>query len=565
MAKEYQFNWKPNIPPALIDGTFFDRYDDESTCLDLNAHVCIDDYGFFLYWSCEGKDAVVIDLVQLWEARVAGLPKDGRILFELEQRGPRETLEERTVWITYGLDLVAVNSFYIVAQDIEIAKLWRNGINEILKNCKMKHISYMTSLMKNWRYLCLSLNDRRKIAIKNIVKMFISGKTEKMVQKCLSDLGLSGDKVGEIHIQFKNSTKCFQEREELDVELFTFEKYLRLYYKICPRTDVQELFVRLSGQKEYLTMERLINFLNEEQRDPRLNEILFPFFDQKRTQQLINKYETDENYVNNGKMSGDAFLRFLMSNENAPVFLDRIELYQDMDQPLCHYYINSSHNTYLTGRQYGGKSSTEIYRQVLLSGCRCIELDCWDGTGDNKGEPIITHGKAMCTDVFFKDVLYQIKDTAFARSEFPVILSFENHCSRPNQHKMAKYCMEIFGDMLLSKPFDDYPLEPNIPLPSPNRLRKKILIKNKRLKSDIEKLQMDQFLREGKLDEEDEAIESPEAVVGEDIDAPREDIQIKEIDEAHPEFKSNFISKLKPLSFTKKPQVFLNIFQILIF
>lgn len=32
---------------------------------------------------------------------------------------------------------------------------------------------------------------------------------------------------------------------------------------------------------------------------------------------------------------------------------------------------------------------------------------------------------------------------------------------------------------------------------------------------------MDQFLREGKLDEEDEAIESPEAVVGEDIDAPR--------------------------------------------
>lgn len=39
-------------------------------------------------------------------------------------------------------------------------------------------------------------------------------------------------------------------------------------------------------------------------------------------------------------MSGDAFLRFLMSDENAPVFLDRVELYQDMDQPLCHYYIN---------------------------------------------------------------------------------------------------------------------------------------------------------------------------------------------------------------------------------
>lgn len=74
--------------------------------------------------------------LQLWEARVAGLPKDGRILFELEQRGPRETLEERTVWITYGLDLVAVNSFYIVAQDIEIAKVIFR-----IKNCGFQKMS----------------------------------------------------------------------------------------------------------------------------------------------------------------------------------------------------------------------------------------------------------------------------------------------------------------------------------------------------------------------------------------------------------------------------------------
>ena len=64
----------------------------------------------------------------------------------------------------------------------------------------------------------------------------------------------------------------------------------------------------------------------------------------------------------------------------------------------------------------------------------------------------------MCTDVFFKEVLYQIRETAFLRSDLPVILSFENHCSKSNQLKMAKYCLEIFGDMLLSKPLDDHPV-----------------------------------------------------------------------------------------------------------
>ena len=31
---------------------------------------------------------------------------------------------------------------------------------------------------------------------------------------------------------------------------------------------------------------------------------------------------------------------------------------------------------------------------------RCVELDCWDGKGEDQ-EPIITHGKAMCTDILF--------------------------------------------------------------------------------------------------------------------------------------------------------------------
>ena len=41
-------------------------------------------------------------------------------------------------------------------------------------------------------------------------------------------------------------------------------------------------------------MPKLIDFLNEKQRDARLNEMLYPCYGDKRCMQIINKYEPDE-------------------------------------------------------------------------------------------------------------------------------------------------------------------------------------------------------------------------------------------------------------------------------
>lgn len=139
---------------------------------------------------------------------------------------------------------------------------------------------------------------------------------------------------------------------------------------------------RTQGKANEINIDQFVNFLNEKQRDPRLNEILYPLYDEKRAMEIINTYEQSEEVRSRKTLSKDGYIRYLMSDENAPVFLDRLDIYQDMDQPMSHYYINSSHNTYLIGRQFGGKSSVEMYRQVLLAGCRCVELDCWDGKGN---------------------------------------------------------------------------------------------------------------------------------------------------------------------------------------
>jgi len=49
-----------------------------------------------------------------------------------------------------------------------------------------------------------------------------------------------------------------------------------------------------------MTAEQFMWFLNEQQRDPRLNEILHPFCDAAKAQSLITKFEPDDRLAEAG-------------------------------------------------------------------------------------------------------------------------------------------------------------------------------------------------------------------------------------------------------------------------
>ncbi|XP_069484497.1 1-phosphatidylinositol 4,5-bisphosphate phosphodiesterase zeta-1 isoform X2 [Ambystoma mexicanum] len=188
---------------------------------------------------------------------------------------------------------------------------------------------------------------------------------------------------------------------------------------------------------------------------------------------LIREHQITRPGMKKGYMSMEGFAR-MMTSPDMYIFKKRDKkVNQNMNLPLCHYFISSSHNTYLSSDQLVGKSELTAYASALLGGCRCVEIDCWDGPNN---EPIVTHGGTLTSKLLFKDVLEIIKTCAFAKSPYPIILSVENHCNPSQKDVMAVHLKNILGDMLVTQPLRK---DGEYVLPSPEQLKHKILIKDK--------------------------------------------------------------------------------------
>lgn len=180
------------------------------------------------------------------------------------------------------------------------------------------------------------------------------------------------------------------------------------------------------------------------------------------------------------RINKDQFEAYLLASENEAFNPEKEQLKEKyMDRPLSEYFCNSSHNTYLIGDQYKSASSVEMYSNALYRGARCLELDIWDGGKNTSGMPIpvVWHGGTLTTKINFVDIIKTIKVFLnFHPDSYPIILSFENHCSIPYQQVMATQLTAILGDSLY------VPTEASLfgDLPSPNSLRGMVVIKGRR-------------------------------------------------------------------------------------
>uniref|UniRef100_A0A8C7SKQ1 Phosphoinositide phospholipase C n=2 Tax=Oncorhynchus mykiss TaxID=8022 RepID=A0A8C7SKQ1_ONCMY len=362
----------------------------------------------------------------------------------------------------------------LVATSVEEARQWVNGLEKIISNMK--------KLNRQQTIKCILIYNVLRKADKNKDNMM----TLKELKHFLRQINIEVDETYAKLLFTKCDTSNSGTLEGSEIKHF--------YDLLTHREEIDVIYEKHAATGGQMSAQDLLNFLLNEQREVATLEDAL---------RLIEKYELDDSAKHMNHMTKDGFLMYLQQEEGSIFNPAHKKVFQDMSQPINHYFISSSHNTYLMEDQLKGPSSTEAYIKALMKSCRCVELDCWDGA---HGEPVIYHGHTLTSKVLFKDVIKAIKEYAFKTSEYPVILSLENHCTLEQQKLMAKHMISILGSALLTSPLED---QMPTAFPSPQELKGRFIIKGKRLnKLDAVFSNTSPGVEDDCVSEEDEAAET---------------------------------------------------------
>ncbi|CAD5214162.1 unnamed protein product [Bursaphelenchus xylophilus] len=367
-------------------------------------------------------------------------------------RKDRELQRFQSDWIlivSYGHGFV-LNHWILLFDSAEACKHWCQGLQHLrMEWMEASHFLIMERWLRKQFYSIVNM-DTNTITIRHM-KPFV-----------------------QTTLQCKVQSKQLQEITEGEMG---FEAFVLAHNRLQNLNFIfQKYFQFLSDENQRVTVDNFFNFVQEYQHD----EI---GFSKDTAVDFLRSYLREVDLcrdIPEPFLTTEEFVDFLFSRENTIFDPINHNVVHDMTQPLTNYWIASSHNTYLTGDQLKSESSLDAYAHALLMGCRCVELDCWDGQKKSSGEfseIVIYHGYTMTTKLNLRDVLLTIKHYAFQTSDYPVILSIEDNCSVPAQRLMAKEISEVLGDLLLTQPVS----KDETRLPSPSALRHKIILKHKKL------------------------------------------------------------------------------------
>ncbi|MED6191907.1 1-phosphatidylinositol phosphodiesterase [Stylosanthes scabra] len=231
--------------------------------------------------------------------------------------------------------------------------------------------------------------------------------------------------------------------------------------------EIRNLFERYS-ENGLMTASHLRSFMVEVQREEKATE--------EEAQGIIDGLKHLSIFHRRG-LNLESFFKFLFSDNNPPLAPPRV--HHDMNAPLSHYYIFTGHNSYLTGNQLSSDCSDVPIIRALQKGVRVIELDIWPNA--SKDDVDVLHGRTLTTPVALIRCLRSIKEYAFVASEYPVVITLEDHLTPDLQAKVAKMITQTFGDILFC-PGSESVTE----FPSPESLKKRIIISTKPPKEYLE-------------------------------------------------------------------------------
>lgn len=402
-----------------------------------------------------------------WIDDVKDLRKGADARHYREELGYPESIEPYWITIVYSdtsRSKGRIKTMHLVAPDMATFELWTQTLDSVSR----VRLDIMAGLMG-------FAEKSARLVWETEMKRRFNGREHREDEESMDFRGIV-ELCHSLHINCPEATlrAVFDKADRNGTHSLNRDQFLYFVRRLKGRDDIKKIFKQFTPEPHSgMDMQTFFAFLRREQGVDVDADVKFWTETFEKFARATKKGTTP---TEGGEiplpltMNFSAFQTFLTLDAANSIFKPTSPTLK-LDRPLNEYFISSSHNTYLLGRQVADESSTEAYIAALQKGCRCLEIDCWDGSD---GKPIVTHGRTFTKSITFHDAIKVINKFAFVESEYPVILSLEVHCSPEQQRRMVSTMVEAFGEKLVLQP-----LRESMVLPSPEELKHRILIKVK--------------------------------------------------------------------------------------